>query len=70
VIADLETVDKFAGELNSTKVTTRQVDILDNKRLLVSIQNADLVVNCTGPDLTIYLAQLLWMPQSRLARTT
>jgi saccharopine dehydrogenase-like NADP-dependent oxidoreductase len=46
---DLEAANKFAGELNSPKVTTRQVDILDSKRLLASIQDADLVVNCTGP---------------------
>ena len=51
VIADLnlEAANKFAKELKSPKVSTRQVDILDRKALLASIQDADLVMNCTGP---------------------
>ncbi len=51
VIADinLEAADNFAGELNSPKVSTRRVDVLDMNSLLPAIRDVDLVVNCTGP---------------------
>jgi lysine 6-dehydrogenase len=51
VIADinLAAADNLARKLNSPKVSTRQVDILDPNGLLNAIKDADLVVNCTGP---------------------
>jgi saccharopine dehydrogenase-like NADP-dependent oxidoreductase len=51
VIADinLKAADNFAKELNSSKVSTRQVDVLDMQNLVSAIKDADLVVNCTGP---------------------
>lgn len=46
---DLEAADKLARALDSPKVSTRRVDILDRKALLASLRDADLVMNCTGP---------------------
>lgn len=46
---DLEKAKKAAGELNSPKVSTAQVDVLDRNRLVSVIKNADIILNCTGP---------------------
>ncbi|MEW6441591.1 MAG: saccharopine dehydrogenase NADP-binding domain-containing protein [bacterium] len=46
---NLEAAKKLAGELKSPRVSARKVDILDAKSLRASIEDADLVMNCTGP---------------------
>jgi saccharopine dehydrogenase-like NADP-dependent oxidoreductase len=51
VVADLdiEAANRFAQALASPNVSTRRVDVLDKKSLMAGIQDADLVMNCTGP---------------------
>ena len=46
---DLDNANRAAKELNSPKVSTRQVDVLDKDALVQVISDADVVVNCTGP---------------------
>lgn len=46
---DLEKADEIAKQLNSPKISTRRVDVLNHSELLEVIDDADLVANCTGP---------------------
>ncbi len=55
VLADLnkEAVDNAAKYLNSDKISTMEIDVLDRDNLIKVVKDFDVVLNCVGPFTTL-----------------